>query len=115
MLLGVATPSDLIQNKNRTPFNIGKGIELTGFEFAEALPLIKGFSGQASNPEAVLKEILGWTGGQPFLTQKVINQIKLTKLSSSLLASITSRGFRLKINTSDRFLRTSFFWVYSTL
>ncbi|AHJ26785.1 AAA-like domain-containing protein [Nodularia spumigena CS-584] len=71
VLLGVATPSDLIRDKKRTPFNIGTGIELTGFEFAEALPLIGGFSGQTSNPEAVLKAILDWTGGQPFLTQKI--------------------------------------------
>ncbi|WP_339460512.1 AAA-like domain-containing protein, partial [Nodularia spumigena] len=71
VLLGVATPSDLIRDKKRTPFNIGTGIELTGFEFAEALPLIGGFSGQTSNPEAVLTAILHWTGGQPFLTQKI--------------------------------------------
>ncbi|MEH2413127.1 AAA-like domain-containing protein [Nostoc sp.] len=76
VLLGVATPSELIQDKKRTPFNIGKGIELTGFEFAEALPLIKGFCGQTSNPEAVLKEILHWTGGQPFLTQKVCEFVR---------------------------------------
>ncbi|HEY9666716.1 MAG TPA: AAA-like domain-containing protein, partial [Coleofasciculaceae cyanobacterium] len=29
-LLGVATPSDLIKDKRRTPFNIGRAIELTG-------------------------------------------------------------------------------------
>lgn len=76
VLLGVATPSELIQDKKRTPFNIGKGIELTGFEFAEALPLIKGLSGQSSNPETVLKAILDWTGGQPFLTQKVCEFVR---------------------------------------
>jgi hypothetical protein len=76
VLLGVATPSELIRDKKRTPFNIGKGIELTGFEFAEALPLIKGFSGQTSNPEALLKAILDWTGGQPFLTQKVCEFVR---------------------------------------
>ncbi|MDB9435874.1 AAA-like domain-containing protein [Dolichospermum lemmermannii CS-548] len=75
VLLGVATPSELIQDKKRTPFNIGKGIELTGFEFTEALPLIKGFSHQTNNPEAVLKAILDWTGGQPFLTQKICDFI----------------------------------------
>ncbi|AFW93086.1 GUN4 domain-containing protein [Anabaena sp. 90] len=75
VLLGVATPSELIQDKKRTPFNIGKGIELTGFEFTEALPLIDGFSHQTKNPETVLKVILDWTGGQPFLTQKVCNFI----------------------------------------
>ncbi|MEA5578855.1 AAA-like domain-containing protein [Anabaena sp. UHCC 0451] len=76
VLLGVATPSELIQDKKRTPFNIGKGIELTGFEFTEALPLIRGFSHLTSNPETVLKEILAWTGGQPFLTQKICNFIR---------------------------------------
>ncbi|MEH1793706.1 AAA-like domain-containing protein [Nostoc sp.] len=79
VLLGVATPSELIQDKKRTPFNIGKGIELTGFEFAEALPLINGLSGQTSNPEAVLKAILDWTGGQPFLTQKVCEFVRKSK------------------------------------
>ena len=76
VLLGVATPSELIQDKKRTPFNIGKGIELTGFEFAEALPLINGFSGQTSNPKTVLKAILDWTRGQPFLTQKVCEFVR---------------------------------------
>ncbi|MBD1211881.1 MAG: AAA-like domain-containing protein [Dolichospermum circinale Clear-D4] len=75
VLLGVATPSELIQDKKRTPFNIGKGIELTVFEFAEALPLITGFSHQTKNPETVLKAVLDWTGGQPFLTQKICNFI----------------------------------------
>ncbi|MEH2223372.1 AAA-like domain-containing protein [Nostoc sp.] len=79
VLLGVATPSELIQDKKRTPFNIGKGIELTGFEFAEAFPLINGFSEQTSNPEAVLKAILNWTGGQPFLTQKLCEFVRKSK------------------------------------
>ncbi|MDJ0615674.1 MAG: AAA-like domain-containing protein [Calothrix sp. MO_192.B10] len=79
VLLGVATPSDLIKDKKRTPFNIGQGIELTGFEFGEALPLAKGFSDQSNNPEAVLKAILDWTGGQPFLTQKICQFVRETK------------------------------------
>lgn len=76
VLLGVATPSELIQDKKRTPFNIGKGIELTGFEFAEALPLINGLSGQTSKPETLLKAILDWTEGQPFLTQKLCEFVR---------------------------------------
>lgn len=70
-LFGVATPSDLIQDKTRTPFNIGKAIELHGFEFEQAQVLVEGLKGRVDNPQAVLKEILVWTGGQPFLTQKV--------------------------------------------
>ncbi|MDY6805664.1 MAG: AAA-like domain-containing protein [Cyanobacteriota bacterium] len=75
-LLGVATPSDLIADKTRTPFNIGTDIELTGFTFAEAKDaLTPGLAVKVERPEAVLKEVLDWTGGQPFLTQKLCNLI----------------------------------------
>jgi WD40 repeat protein len=70
-LLGVATPPDLIADKNRTPFNIGRAIELKGFSLHEAMPLMPGLAGIASQPEVLLAEILHWTGGQPFLTQKL--------------------------------------------
>ncbi len=68
---GVATPSDLIQDKLRSPFNIGRGIELTGFSFKEAEPLITGLATKSTNPQGTLQAILNWTGGQPFLTQKL--------------------------------------------
>jgi WD40 repeat protein len=74
-LFGVATPSDLIQDKTKTPFNIGSAIELKGFEKTEAQPLAKGLEGKVENPQKVLKEILKWTGGQPFLTQKLCNLV----------------------------------------
>jgi hypothetical protein len=74
-LLGVATPSDLIQDKTRTPFNIGKAIELHGVQLSEALPLAQGLLGRADNPQEVLRVVLSWTGGQPFLTQKLCNLI----------------------------------------
>lgn len=70
-LLGVATPSDLIQDKRRSPFNIGRAISLSGFRFEEAYPLLPGLRANAVNPEAVLRSILYWTNGQPFLTQKL--------------------------------------------
>src|ERR671933_2946124 len=70
-LLGVATPADLIADKNRTPFNIGRAIELRGFELDEAIPLLPGLTGILSNPQAILEQILYWSGGQPFLTQKL--------------------------------------------
>ena len=74
-LLGVATPSDLIQMNGSRPFNIGKAIELQGFKLPEALGLTSGFAGKADRPQAVLKAILDWTGGQPFLTQKLCNLV----------------------------------------
>src|SRR4028118_1805028 len=59
-IFGVATPSDLIADKNRTPFNIGRAIDLGGFELSEAQLLVKGLESAVSNPEAVLKQILVW-------------------------------------------------------
>ncbi|MUG92315.1 hypothetical protein F7734_07530 [Scytonema sp. UIC 10036] len=71
-LLGVATPSDLIADKQRTPFNIGQAIELKGFTLEEAKPyLIQGLTHKVENPEWVLTQVLEWTLGQPFLTQKL--------------------------------------------
>ncbi|MDY6785834.1 MAG: AAA-like domain-containing protein [Cyanobacteriota bacterium] len=71
VLLGVATPSDLIRDSSRTPFNIGRAIDLAGFTKTEAKPLLKGLESKYPNAEIVLDEILSWTGGQPFLTQKL--------------------------------------------
>ena len=71
-LFGVATPSDFIRNKDRTPFNIGTAVALEGFQLSEVQPLIAGLQ-QASIPdaEAIMADILHWTSGQPFLTQKL--------------------------------------------
>ncbi|NET05626.1 MAG: hypothetical protein F6K16_13150 [Symploca sp. SIO2B6] len=71
-LLGVATPSDLIEDKRRTPFNIGHAIELTGLTLDKAKSkLSQGLVGRFDHSEQILANILAWTGGQPFLTQKV--------------------------------------------
>src|SRR4028119_447033 len=74
-LIGVATPSDLIQDRRRTPFNIGRAVELSGFQLREAQPLGKGLAQKADNPLEVLREVLAWTEGQPFLTQKLCKLI----------------------------------------
>ena len=71
-LLGVATPPDLIEDKSRTPFNIGRPIELNGFTFVESkTALVPGLSQVVKQPEETLKQVIDWTAGQPFLTQKL--------------------------------------------
>ncbi|MEH2237838.1 AAA-like domain-containing protein [Nostoc sp.] len=82
-LFGVASPSDLISDKRRTPFNIGTAIDLHGFQLHEATPLLKGLEEVITQPEAVLQEIIYWTGGQPFLTQKLCQLIVHTALQTS--------------------------------
>ncbi len=73
VLLGVANPYNLIRDLNYTCFNIGKRIKLEGFKLHEIVePLGKGIGSKChNNLPAVLQEILSWTGGQPFLTQRI--------------------------------------------
>lgn len=82
VLLGVATPSDLIDDPQRTPFNIGRAIRLNGFKVHEAQPLLQGLKETVSNPQLVLKEILAWTNGQPFLTQKLCKLIRTEAIAT---------------------------------
>ncbi|MBW4506206.1 MAG: AAA family ATPase [Scytonematopsis contorta HA4267-MV1] len=75
-LFGVIIPNDLITDHQRTPFNIGQTIQLDGFKEHEAQPLLQGLTEKISNPQTVLKEVLAWTNGQPFLTQKLCKFIR---------------------------------------
>lgn len=76
VLIGVATPGDLIQDKRSTPFNIGIPIEVNGFTLHEAQPLELGLKVKTGNSQALLAAILSWTGGQPFLTQKICKLVQ---------------------------------------
>lgn len=69
-ILGVALPQDLGAGKHNL-FQKGRGICLKGFQLEECDPLKARLEAKISCGEAALVEILRWTGGQPFLTQKV--------------------------------------------
>ena len=73
--VGVTTPRDLIQGHNHSAFNIGVAIALDGFLLEEVQPLAIGLEGKAIDPTAVMVEVLRWTGGQPFLTQKLLSLV----------------------------------------
>jgi len=70
VLLGVATPNELIANPRRTPFNIGNRIELSDFQHDEALPLAEGLGSRSAERREAFERILFWTDGHPYLTQK---------------------------------------------
>ena len=89
-IFGVATPSDLISDKKRTPFNIGKAIEMHGFQLEEVKPLAKGLEVK-SGAQVIIRQILDWTGGQPLLTQKLCQLVvKASQNPGSGMPSITS-------------------------
>lgn len=70
--LGVATPTDLIQSHNTSAFNIGYAVEMAGFTLTEAGQLIQGLASKVTNPQDYLAEAVRWTGGQPFLIQRLL-------------------------------------------
>jgi WD40 repeat protein len=74
-LLGVAAPSDLIRDTRMTPFNIGQRIELHDFTEAEAQVLAFGISRGEQEGSLLLNRILYWTGGHPYLTQRLCQAV----------------------------------------
>lgn len=86
VLVGVATPSDLISDEGRTPFNIGHRVELNDFTREEAMPLAQGIG---KNAEQVLSWILEWTGGHPYLTQKIC--AKISSIDNGLDKQVVAR------------------------
>lgn len=72
VLLGVASPADLMKDQRRTPFNVGRRIDLREFSRVDAQVLQQGL--QTIHPEngtAIFERIFYWTNGHPYLTQKL--------------------------------------------
>jgi len=65
---------------------VGNKIELASLEFSAALPLAEGFLEKVDRRQEVLKEIIYWTAGQPFLTQKLCQLVAAssTKIATGL-------------------------------
>jgi hypothetical protein len=74
--LGVATPTDLIQSHSTSAFNIGYAVEMAGFTLTEALPLMQGLASKVANSQDYLAEAVKWTGGQPFLIQRLLGMME---------------------------------------
>ncbi len=108
-LLGVASPSDLIRDTRLTPFNIGRRIELNDFTEEEASLLAIGLEvGDARMPgrprreaEALLRRILHWTGGHPYLTQRLC-QVVMADRSAKGAAGVDRACADLFLTTGAR-------------
>ncbi|MBI4661837.1 MAG: AAA-like domain-containing protein [Verrucomicrobia bacterium] len=74
-LLGVATPSGLIANQHRTPFNIGRRVALADFELGELAPLAAGLSEDRALAARLIERVFFWTNGHPYLTQRLCQAV----------------------------------------
>jgi WD40 repeat protein len=91
VLIGVATPSDLIRDPKRTPFNIGQRVDLTDFTLQEAQPLAEGLGLTPELANQVLAWVLAWTGGHPNLTQRLCRSLADHPPSAWTAATIEQR------------------------
>ena len=108
VLIGVATPGDLIRDPKRTPFNIGKRLDLTDFSFEEATPLAEGLGLEKEPAQKLLKRVLGWTGGHPYLTQRlcsVISEQGKDSWSSTAVKQVVSNTFFGEMSQQDNNLQ----------
>lgn len=87
VLLGVASPGELVKDARNTPFNVGVPIELGDFDRAQARPLLAGLGVAGDAAETALREVLEWTDGHPYLTQKLLKA--LSRLDPAELANAT--------------------------
>ena len=74
-LLGVATPSELIEDDRMTPFNIGRRIELEDFSRVELTPLMYGLGRSHDTASELMDRIYYWTNGHPYLTQRLCKSV----------------------------------------
>lgn len=74
VLSGVAEPTDLIKNKNISPFNIGEKIYLSDFCIQEFLQLLS--KAGLNFTSDVADVIYGWTSGNPRMTWDICSALE---------------------------------------
>ncbi len=74
VLSGVIEPSDLIKDRNKSPFNIGEKIYLNDFSYDEHLEFIE--KSRLQLAENLIKGIFYWTKGNPLLTYDICSEIE---------------------------------------
>jgi RIO-like serine/threonine protein kinase len=76
VLLGVATPDELIKDHTRTPFNIGQAITLNDFTKKECELIRQAITAKyPTQGRHYFDQIYAWTGGHPYLTQKLCDAL----------------------------------------
>jgi tetratricopeptide (TPR) repeat protein len=111
VLMGVATPGDLIRDARRTPFNIGHRVDLIDFTFEEALALADGLGLPSHEAEQVLRWVLKWTGGHPYLTQRLCGAISEQVKGESL--KLNGKSPSVSEMEVDQLVNSKFFGVMS--
>ncbi len=103
VLFGVATPSDLIKDRTRAPFNIGRAIDLDDFSHENTRALQRGLKDiYPEQGEAIFERIYHWTNGHPYLTQKLCLAVAETGNGTVTSAQVDELVERLFLSEEAR-------------
>ena len=83
VLSGVAEPSDLIKDKNISPFNIGEKIYLENFSLSELSELVA--KSDLSVGLDVIERVYYWTSGNPRMSWDILSSLEDVQSSGELL------------------------------
>lgn len=87
-IIGTAIETELIQNTQNTLFKNGVAINPEPLKIENSKKLTKGIEHLIADKNKILKEVFAWTGGHPYLTQKLLQSISLTADEITDLESI---------------------------
>jgi RHS repeat-associated protein len=108
VLLGVATPGDLIRDSQRTPFNIGYRIDLSDFTLEQSLPLAEGLGSPPAKARSALGWVLEWTHGHPYLTQRLCRALaehSSKRVDKATVAMVVEQTFLSELSQQDNNLQ----------
>jgi hypothetical protein len=91
-LFGAAPTAAFRLDQQHSPFRLGRVITLTDFTLAECASLQSGLEPWIVHSQRILNSILHWTGGQPFLTQKLCDIALQTAAQARVLPLSLSAG-----------------------
>lgn len=90
-MAGTFPSNRLIANPAMTPFNISEIIELRDFTFEQARTLTLGWKKNCeTSADYLLKSVLDWAGGHPFLTHCMCS--KISELGANALGMTEMKG-----------------------
>jgi tetratricopeptide (TPR) repeat protein len=84
VLSGVAEPTDLIKDKNISPFNIGEKIYLSDFSLGEVAHLLR--KADLNFPVDVVECVYDWARGNPRMTWDICSALEDAALSGEIIS-----------------------------
>jgi len=94
-LLGVATPGQLQPDPSSGLFQVSNAIQLDDFELAQIEHFAPHLGADAGLQRSLLDSVLEWTGGQPYLTQKLCRSVARSRDKETGCESVDQIATRL--------------------